>query len=175
MKKERVIKIVAGLFLVSVFSIFLPARAYALTGYFNNGLKTSNITIPDNDSKVCQDINLTGSPAGAIITSVYISYEIRHTYRGDLVVWLTSYFSGAWHDYDLSNREGGSADDIVEQRTLHTWDGGPLNNEWFLCAQDFAGGDEGYIDMFYIKFHLNAPNNWKYLAKLSSQQKEHSA
>ncbi|MBI3195811.1 MAG: PD40 domain-containing protein [Ignavibacteriae bacterium] len=127
-----------------------------------NDYNPHNYNIPDNGSSVNSDLLLTGAPANATITKIKIYYEIRHTFIGDLKVWLTAYYNGGWHDFILKNREGGSADDIVETRdNLTTWNGASPNQTWYLVVQDFATGDVGYIDFFelWVTYTYNvAPN-----------------
>jgi len=127
-----------------------------------NDYNAYNVNIPDNGSSVSTDLALSGAPSGATITKVKIYYEIRHTYIGDLKVWLTTYYNGAWHDFILKNREGGSADNIIETRdNLTTWNGVSPNQTWYLVAQDMATGATGYIDFFelWVTYSVNdAPN-----------------
>ena len=148
----------------TVFLIFLfysPFIGVAGAGTLND-YNPYNVSIPDNGASVNSDLSLSGAPGDATITKVKIYYEIRHTYVGDLKVWLTTYYDGAWHDYILKNREGGSADDIVETRdNLTTWNGASPNQTWYLVAQDMATGDTGYIDFFelWVTYDSNdAPN-----------------
>lgn len=127
-----------------------------------NDYNPYNVNIPDNDSSVSTDLALSGAPSGATIIKVKIYYEIRHTYIGDLKVWLTTYYNGAWHDFILKNKEGGSADNIIETRdNLSTWNGASPNQTWYLVAQDMATGDTGYIDFFelWVTYSVNDPPN----------------
>jgi subtilisin-like proprotein convertase family protein len=137
------------------------AAAFAGTGSLND-YNPNNYNIPDAGSSVSSDLALSGAPSGATITKVKIYYEIRHTYSGDLKVWLTTYYNGAWHDFTLKNREGGGTDNIIETRdNLTTWNGASPNQTWYLVAQDMATGDTGYIDFFelWVTYSVNdAPN-----------------
>ncbi len=112
-----------------------------------------NVDIPDyGGNHVCSDLGLIVAPSNAIITKVKVYYEIRHTYPGDLDVWLTSYYNGSWHDYYLYHYgDLGSTDNIVETRdNIHAWDGALANQTWYLCVLDNATGDIGYIDFFQV-------------------------
>lgn len=137
------------------------SAAFAGTGTLND-YNPNNYNIPDAGSSVSSDLALSGAPSGATITKVKIYYEIRHPYSGDLKVWLTTYYGGAWHDFILKNREGGSADNIIETRdNLTTWNGASPNQTWYLVAQDMATGDIGYIDFFelWVTYSVNDPPN----------------
>jgi len=111
-----------------------------------------NVPIRDDGSLSSSDLDLSGAPSGAKITKVKVYYEIRHTYPGDLDVWLTAYYGGSWHDYFLYRKgDLGGADDIVETRdNIHHWDGASPNQTWYLSVRDRASGDVGYIDFFQL-------------------------
>jgi len=102
------------------------------------------------------EINLSGAPANALITSVDVEYWIDHGWVGDLRVWLTTEHNGEWQDYVLWDQEGGGNDDIHEKETgLTTWNGLPANRTWYLCAADFAENDEGEIEQWKIWVHFD--------------------
>jgi subtilisin-like proprotein convertase family protein len=136
---------------------WFPLTVFAATSTLND-YNPYNVNIPDNGSSVNSDLALSGAPSGAPITNVKVYYEIRHTYIGDLKVWLTTYYDGAWHDFVLKDREGGSADNIIETRdNLTTWNGASPNQTWYLVVQDMASGDIGYIDFFelWVTYFVN--------------------
>ncbi|MCK4304505.1 MAG: PD40 domain-containing protein, partial [Candidatus Eisenbacteria sp.] len=140
---------------------WFPLTVLAATSTLND-YNPHNVNIPDNGSSVNSDLALSGAPSGATITKVKVYYEIRHTYIGDLKVWLTTYYDGAWHDFVLKNREGGSTDNIIETRdNLTTWNGASPNQTWYLVAQDMATGHTGYIDFFelWVTYSVNDPPN----------------
>ncbi len=117
-----------------------------------DGWSSSDYDIPDVGNHVCSDVSFPSAPGNAEIAKIGIYYEIRHTYPGDLDVWITFYDEGSWHDYYLYN-EGdlGGTDDIVETRNdIHVWDGFSPNQTFYLCVQDRLSGDVGYIDFFEI-------------------------
>ncbi|MBK7533941.1 MAG: proprotein convertase P-domain-containing protein [Myxococcales bacterium] len=84
------------------------------------------LSIPDN-STAGVDSSVVVAGAG-VVSSLALSLEVRHPYRGDLVVTLTS---PTGTSYDLWNRTGSSADDLllidvpvqafVGQRAAGTW------------------------------------------------------
>lgn len=149
---SRFIRIGFGL-VFSAALLLLPMVAFDAVGGTGtlNDYNPYNVNIPDNGGSVNSDLRLSGAPTDSAITKVKIYYEIRHTYIGDLKVWLTAYYDGAWHDFVLKNREGGSAHNIIETRdNLTTWNGASPNQTWYLVAQDMATGDIGFIDFFEL-------------------------
>ncbi|WP_425480666.1 proprotein convertase P-domain-containing protein [Lysobacter silvisoli] len=74
--------------------------------------------------------------------------NIVHTYRGDLVVDLVAPDGSV---YNLHNRAGGSADNLVQTytRNLSTE---ALNGTWKLRVRDAATLDTGYINSWSITF-----------------------
>ncbi|MEV0563926.1 proprotein convertase P-domain-containing protein [Dactylosporangium sp. NPDC050588] len=90
-------------------------------------------------------ITLAGCTGNASATST-VEVHIVHTYRGDLVVSLVAPDGSA---YILSNRQGGSADNIDQTYTLNL-SSEPLNGTWRLRVQDAATGDTGYINTWTL-------------------------
>lgn len=77
-----------------------------------------------------------------------VAVDIRHTYRGDLLVQLVAPDGSL---YTLSNRSGGSADNIIGTYSVNL--GSELRNgTWRLRVNDNAGGDTGYINSWSITF-----------------------
>ncbi len=122
---------------------------YSFAGVLND-YNPYNVSIPDNGASVSSDLSLSGAQSGSRITKVKVYYEIRHTYPGDLDVWLTAYYGGSWHDHWLYHYgDLGSTDNIIETRdNIHAWDGASPNQTWYLSVRDRASGDVGYIDFF---------------------------
>ena len=152
--KKWVVFCIIGIFLLFAFSS--PSNAYDLNDY-----NSYNVTIPEVGISVNSDLSLSGASSGASITNVKVYYEIRHTYPGDLDVWLTAYYDGSWHDHWLYHYGTlGSSDDIVETRdNIHTFDGVSPNQTWYLSVRDRVSGDVGYIDFFemWVTYELNEP------------------
>ncbi|MCA9679330.1 MAG: proprotein convertase P-domain-containing protein [Myxococcales bacterium] len=110
---------------------------------------TGTAAIPDND------------PAGAILaldvpdtftfTGVSATVDITHTWRGDLVVELLK--DGATVKV-LSDKAGGSADDLEETFTLSAADVGTsaAAGTWALKVTDTAAQDTGTINSFKLTF-----------------------
>ncbi len=77
-----------------------------------------------------------------------VAVDIRHTYRGDLLVQVVAPDGSL---YTLSNRSGGSADNIIGTYSVNL--GSELRNgTWRLRVNDNAGGDTGYINSWSITF-----------------------
>ena len=129
-----------------------------------------NTTIPDNGgyyNRKTLQINVSGIPSNATIKSVKYTCWVDHPYRGDLSVDLTAYINSQWVSHRISDRQGGSADNIDQTETFTTFNGGcvspdnpnpgtnPVSNfnpngQWYLVAWDNAQGDEGALDGFEI-------------------------
>ncbi|HEU5217021.1 MAG TPA: proprotein convertase P-domain-containing protein [Gemmatimonadales bacterium] len=76
------------------------------------------------------------------VDNVKLNLDIAHTYRGDLVVKLTS---PSGKTAILSNREGGSADDIKQSFDLSQFAGEPMKGQWTLTVEDQARLDSGTL------------------------------
>ena len=110
--------------------------------YSNN----SSYSIPDNDaSGVSSPIDVDRSGASG---SISVSVNITHTYIGDLEVDLLAPSGAA---FNLHNRSGGSADDIVQTYNL---DAGSEESagQWSLRVRDGASRDVGTIDQWSLTF-----------------------
>ena len=90
-------------------------------------------------------VTLSGCATAASTMSV-VEIHIVHTYRGDLVVTLVAPDGSA---YVLSNRQGGSTDNIDQTFTLNLSAENP-NGTWRLRVQDAASGDTGFINSWKI-------------------------
>ena len=111
--------------------------------YFEN---TSNVNIPDNNSTgASSSINSTASGSAGSIT---VSYDIVHTYRGDLTVYLIDSNNV---QTTLRAASGGGTDNINESKTVNKGST-PASGTWKLKVVDGAGQDTGYIDAWSIQF-----------------------
>jgi serine protease len=106
--------------------------------------------IPDNDSAgVRSTINVSlNKPIGTLT----LNTNITHTYRGDLVATL---IGPDGTQYLLSNRSGGSADNLVLSGTIPSAAGKQSGGNWQLLVQDLAARDVGKINSFSLTI---APN-----------------
>lgn len=107
---------------------------------------TADYTINDN-STVESPITVSGR-SGNAPSSTPVAIDIRHTYRGDLLVQLVAPDGSL---YTLSNRSGGSADNIIGTYNVNL-SSEALNGTWKLRVNDNATRDTGYINSWSITF-----------------------
>ena len=82
------------------------------------------------------------------VSSLTVSLDITHTWRGDLVVTL---ISPAGTQYALSDRSGGSADNIVlTDVPVTAFDGETAAGAWHLKVQDLATYDVGTLNSWSL-------------------------
>ncbi|MFJ6893123.1 M4 family metallopeptidase [Streptomyces hokutonensis] len=106
---------------------------------------STRVDIPDNAAAVESPITVTGRDGNASATTqVYV--KIVHTYRGDLTVDLVGPDGTV---YSLSNRAGGSADNVDQTFTVDA-SAQPVNGTWKLRVQDHAAIDVGYIEQWQL-------------------------
>ena len=77
-----------------------------------------------------------------------VAVDVKHTYSGDLVVDLVAPDGSV---YNLANRTGGSADNIVQTFTVNA-SSEVANGTWKLRVKDAAAQDTGYIDTWSLTF-----------------------
>ncbi|HYV44398.1 MAG TPA: proprotein convertase P-domain-containing protein, partial [Myxococcaceae bacterium] len=107
----------------------------------DNSQVTSSITIDGDDFKAGE---------------VQLDLDIDHTYRGDLVVKLTS---PSGKEYVVSNREGGSEDNIKGSFDLSdAFENEPVKGEWKLSVEDKAAQDVGTLNSWKLHFKEKDPN-----------------
>ena len=107
---------------------------------------TTNVSIPDNNPTGATSsisVNRTGN-AG----TVKITYNIIHTYRGDLTVKL---IAPNGNTATLRNPSGGSANNINESKTIDA-SSSNATGTWKLKVIDGAAQDTGYINSWSIEF-----------------------
>ncbi|BBB31845.1 hypothetical protein TTHT_0221 [Thermotomaculum hydrothermale] len=105
------------------------------------------ISIPDNNATgITSSINV---PDSAVVTEIKVTVDITHTYIGDLIVTLVAP-NGA--TATLSDREGGSDDDIHQTYTVTASDGIQINGTWKLKVSDNAQYDTGTLDGWKLEF-----------------------
>ncbi|MFF9848550.1 M4 family metallopeptidase [Streptomyces litmocidini] len=107
----------------------------------------ADVSIPDNGVAVTSTVNVTGVTGNAP-TNLQVGVDIVHTYIGDLVVDLIAPDGSV---YNLSNRAGGSADNINQTYTVNA-SSEVANGAWKLRVQDKASIDTGYINSFKLTF-----------------------
>ncbi|MBT2404266.1 MULTISPECIES: S8 family serine peptidase [unclassified Streptomyces] len=115
-----------------------------VTPVFSN---TTDVAIPDNGGAVSSSIAVSGLTGNAP-AALKVSVDIKHTYRGDLVIDLVAPNGTVKR---LQNSSGDSADNVI---TTYTVDASALaaNGTWQLRVQDVAAADTGYIDSWSLGF-----------------------
>ncbi|WP_432060549.1 M28 family metallopeptidase [Streptomyces sp. S1] len=108
---------------------------------------TADVSIPDNGAAVTSTVNVTGVTGNAP-SNLAVGVDIVHTYKGDLIVDLVAPDGSV---YNLHNRTGGSADNIVQTYTVNA-SSEVANGAWKLRVQDKAAADTGYINAFKLTF-----------------------
>ncbi|MER6448292.1 Leupeptin-inactivating enzyme 1 [Streptomyces venezuelae] len=109
---------------------------------------TTDVNIPDSPAAaVSSPITVSGVTGNAPATTK-VDVNIVHTYRGDLVVDLLAPDGTV---YNLHNRSGGSADNLVQTYTVNA-SSEVANGVWKLRVKDSAAQDVGYINSWKITF-----------------------
>ncbi|MDD9378655.1 S8 family peptidase [Streptomyces sp. ZAF1911] len=107
---------------------------------------TADYAIADN-STVDSPITVSGISGNAPAT-LSVSVDIKHTYIGDLKVDLVAPDGTL---YNLHNRSGGSADNIIKTVTVNA-SSEVANGVWKLRVNDNANIDTGKIDSWALQF-----------------------
>lgn len=106
----------------------------------------NDVAIPDL-STVESPITVTGVPGNAP-AALAVGVDIRHTYRGDLVVDVLAPDGTA---YNIHNRTGGSADNLIGTFTINA-SSEVANGTWRLRVRDAAAQDVGTINSWSLQF-----------------------
>ncbi len=106
----------------------------------------TDFAINDNTT-INSPITVSGRSGNAPSTAS-VSVDIAHTYRGDLLVQL---IAPDGTPYTISNRAGGSADNLIGTYTINL-SSELLNGTWNLRVNDNAGGDIGTLRRWTITF-----------------------
>ncbi|MCQ1580822.1 M28 family metallopeptidase [Streptomyces parvus] len=109
---------------------------------------TTDVAIPDSGAAVTSAVAVTGRTGNAP-AALQVGVDIKHTYRGDLVVDLLAPDGSA---YRLKNSSSGdSADNVITTYTVNA-SSEVANGSWKLRVQDVARYDTGYIDSWKLTF-----------------------
>lgn len=106
----------------------------------------TDFAIRDNTT-INSPITVSGRSGNAPSTAS-VSVDILHTYRGDLLVQLVAPDGSL---YTISNRAGGSADNLIGTYTINL-SSELLNGTWNLRVNDNAAGDTGTLRRWTITF-----------------------
>ncbi|WP_191292838.1 S8 family peptidase [Kitasatospora herbaricolor] len=112
--------------------------------YFEN---LTDVTVPDN-ATVESPISVTGVSGNAPAT-LKVGVDIKHTYRGDLVVSLVAPSGTVYLLEDFTDSD--SADNVIKTYTVNA-SGEAANGTWKLRVRDIASQDTGRIDAWNLTF-----------------------
>ncbi|MGW1765399.1 S8 family peptidase [Streptomyces sp. NPDC002073] len=108
---------------------------------------TTDVTVADN-ATVESPIAVTGVTGNAPAT-LKVGVDIKHTYRGDLVVSLVAPDGSVYLLEDFANSD--SADNVAKTYTVNA-SSEVANGTWKLRVQDIASQDTGKIDAWNLTF-----------------------
>ncbi|MEG8277143.1 S8 family serine peptidase [Streptomyces sp. AHA2] len=112
--------------------------------YFEN---TADVAVPDN-ATVESPITVTGI-AGNAPAALKVGVDVKHTYRGDLVLSLVAP-DGSVHPLE-DFADGDSGDDVVKTYTVDA-SSETASGTWKLRVRDIATRDTGRIDTWNLTF-----------------------
>ncbi|MFJ1706088.1 S8 family peptidase [Kitasatospora sp. NPDC088346] len=112
--------------------------------YFEN---LTDVAVNDN-ATVESPITVTGVTGNAP-AALKVGVDIKHTYRGDLVVSLVAPDGSVYLLEDFA--DGDSADDVVKTYTVNA-SSEVANGTWKLRVRDIASQDVGRIDAWNLTF-----------------------
>lgn len=113
--------------------------------YFENG---TNVAIPDAGSAVTSSISVTGLTGNAPST-LKVGVDIKHSFRGDLVIDLVAPDGTAYRLKSSSYWD--SADNVITTYTVNA-STEVANGTWKLRVRDVYSYDKGYIDKWSLQF-----------------------
>ncbi|MEW2490942.1 M4 family metallopeptidase [Streptomyces sp. NPDC048411] len=109
---------------------------------------TTDVAIPDGGAAVYSDVNVTGI-AGRAPSALKVDVNIKHTWRGDLVIDLVAPDGTLYRLKDSNIND--SADDVLATYTVNA-SKKTANGTWRLKVQDMFRGDSGFIDSWKLNF-----------------------
>jgi subtilisin-like proprotein convertase family protein len=107
---------------------------------------TNSVDTPTIDLGTVESAVTPANCTGMASATSTVEVHIVHTYRGDLVVSLVAPDGSA---YLLSNRQGGSADNIDQTFTVNL-SSEQRNGTWRLRVQDAAASDTGFLNSWTL-------------------------
>ncbi|SDG66456.1 choice-of-anchor B domain-containing protein [Lentzea fradiae] len=108
---------------------------------------TTDVPIPDAGAAVTSSISVTGRSGNAPAT-LTVGVDIKHTYRGDLVIDLVAPDGTV---YRLKSQNTDSGDNVITTYTVNA-SARAANGTWQLRVQDVYRADTGYIDSWSLQF-----------------------
>lgn len=108
----------------------------------------TNVNVPDNAAAVTSSVAVTGRTGNAP-SALKVGVDIKHTFRGDLVVDLLAPDGTAYRLKNSSSSD--SADNVIATYTVNA-SSETANGTWKLQVRDVAAQDTGYIDSWQLTF-----------------------
>jgi subtilisin family serine protease len=112
-------------------------------GYFEN---TTNVNIPDLGTVTS---TIPVARPGNAPTTLKVGVDIKHSYRGDLVIDLLAPDGTAYRLKNSSSSD--SADNVITTYTVNASSEG-ANGTWTLRVRDAYAADTGFIDKWSLQF-----------------------
>ncbi|MEU3302661.1 M28 family metallopeptidase [Streptomyces sp. NPDC006678] len=109
---------------------------------------TADVAVPDNGAAVTSSVTVSGR-SGNAPTALRVGVDIKHTWRGDLVVDLLAPDGTSLRLKNSSSND--SADNVIATYTVNA-SSESANGTWKLRVQDVASQDTGYIDSWRLTF-----------------------
>ncbi|MGW7517243.1 M28 family metallopeptidase [Streptomyces sp. NPDC054796] len=109
---------------------------------------TADVTVPDRGAAVESPVTVTGRTGNAP-ANLQVGVDIKHTWRGDLVVDLVAPDGTAYRLKSYSSSD--SADNVIATYTVDA-SSETANGTWKLRVQDQVANDTGYIDSWKLVF-----------------------
>ncbi|WP_407640540.1 proprotein convertase P-domain-containing protein [Actinokineospora iranica] len=106
------------------------------------------MSIPDAGAAVFSAVSVTGVTGNAP-SNLAVGVDIKHTYRGDLVIDLVAPDGTAYRVKNSSSSD--SADNVVTTYSVNA-SAEVANGTWRLRVQDVYTADTGFIDAFRLTF-----------------------
>ncbi|MDX2707916.1 M28 family metallopeptidase [Streptomyces sp. PA03-6a] len=109
---------------------------------------TADVSVPDNGAAVTSSITVSGV-SGNAPAALAVGVDIRHTWRGDLVVDLVAPDGSSYRLKNSSSSD--SADNVIATYTVNA-SSEVAGGTWKLRVQDVASQDTGYINSWKLTF-----------------------
>ncbi|WP_431684047.1 M28 family metallopeptidase [Kitasatospora sp. KL5] len=109
---------------------------------------TADVAIPDAGAAVTSSITVSGV-SGNAPAALQVGVDIKHTWRGDLVVDLVAPDGSTYRLKNSSSND--SADNVITTYTVNA-SSEVANGTWKLKVQDVAAQDTGKIDSWKLTF-----------------------
>ncbi|NGN62739.1 M28 family peptidase [Streptomyces sp. A7024] len=109
---------------------------------------TTDVSIPDNGAAVTSTVTVAGRTGNAPV-ALKVAVDIRHTWRGDLVVDLLAPDGTPYRLKNSSSND--SADNVIATYTVDA-SSEAANGAWKLRVQDVEAQDTGYINSVKLTF-----------------------